>query len=64
MTTSKARQETFAPIVGFIHGFFSAFLTWHRKRQDQRILDGLSQEQLKDIGYHRLPSGDLERGGW
>jgi uncharacterized protein YjiS (DUF1127 family) len=64
MTTSKARREAFEPIVGFTHGFFNAFLTWHRKRRDQRILDSLSQEQLKDIGYYRLPSGEIERGGW
>lgn len=64
MTTSKTRHEALEPIVGLTHGFFNAFLAWHRKRQDQRILDGLSQEQLKDIGYHRLPSGELERGGW
>lgn len=37
---------------------------WLQRRRDRRIIEGLSQEQLKDIGYHRLPSGELERGGW
>jgi uncharacterized protein YjiS (DUF1127 family) len=51
------------PVAGLVH-VFDALRSWQRRRRDQRILDSLSPEQLKDIGYHRLPSGDLERGGW
>lgn len=64
MDTTRGRRASHDPILGFTHVFFASLLSWHRKRRDQRILDGLSQAQLKDIGYHRLPSGDLEPGGW
>ncbi len=37
---------------------------WLKRRRDRRIIEGLSREQLKDIGYRRTPSGELERGGW
>ena len=52
-----------APVAGFAH-VFGAVRVWNRKRRDRRIIEGLSPEQLKDIGYRRLPSGDLEPGGW
>ena len=61
MNATHTRRATLAPVAGFTHAFFAAFLTWHRKRSDRRIIDGLSQEQLKDIGFRRLPSGELER---
>jgi uncharacterized protein YjiS (DUF1127 family) len=37
---------------------------WIRRRRDQRILDGLSVEQLKDIGFRRLPTGELGPREW
>ena len=37
---------------------------WLRRRRDQRILDGLTADQLKDIGYRRLPSGGFSEREW
>jgi uncharacterized protein YjiS (DUF1127 family) len=33
----------------------AAFSAWRRARRDRRALEGLSEEQLKDIGFRRVP---------
>lgn len=64
MTTIENRTITLrAPLAGLAF-VLAATRAWAKRRSDRRIIEGLSQEQLKDIGYHRAPSGELERGGW
>ena len=64
MTTIEIRKTTLrAPLAGLAF-VVAAVGAWLKRRRDRRIIEGLSQEQLKDIGYNRLPSGELERGGW
>jgi uncharacterized protein YjiS (DUF1127 family) len=64
MNATRTHHASLAPAVGFTHSLFAAFIDWHKKRRDRVVLDGLSDEQLKDIGYRRLPSGDLEPREW
>ena len=37
---------------------------WLRRRRDLRILESLGEEQLKDIGFRRLPTGDFGPREW
>jgi hypothetical protein len=33
----------------------AALRAWRNARRDRRALEGLSEEQLKDIGFRRVP---------
>jgi uncharacterized protein YjiS (DUF1127 family) len=52
-----------APVAGFAN-VFGLVRSWQKQRRDRRIIDGLSDDQLKDIGYRRMPSGELDRSTW
>ena len=45
--------QTRSPFTGLTLAI-GAFRAWNQRRSDARILSGLSEYQLKDIGY-RLP---------
>ncbi|MBV8041944.1 DUF1127 domain-containing protein [Pluralibacter sp.] len=40
------------PFIGFVF-FWQAFKTWRRQAASRRVLDNLSDEQLKDVGIKR-----------
>jgi uncharacterized protein YjiS (DUF1127 family) len=53
MTTTTLRHiVTRSPFTGLIVAV-GAFRAWNQRRSDARILAGLSEYQLKDIGYRR-----------
>jgi uncharacterized protein YjiS (DUF1127 family) len=61
MTAASTSTEKFRASFSTLSLAIGAFRAWHQKRQDRRILDGLSEQQLRDIGVHRFPDGDYGR---
>ena len=61
MITHTTRAIRFRTHLSFLPLAFGAFRAWNQKRKDQRILDSLGPEQLKDIGYRRSSYGGYER---
>ena len=61
MNAAPARSEKFRASFSNLSLAIGAFRAWHQRRRDQRILNSLSDTQLKDIGVHRLPGGDYGR---
>jgi uncharacterized protein YjiS (DUF1127 family) len=58
MFTQSTPTNRFRTSISFLSLTFGAFRVWNQKRRDQRILDSLGPEQLKDIGYRRSPNRD------
>ena len=52
MTATSIRPVSRSPFTGLILAV-GAFRAWNQRRSDARILSGLSDYQLKDIGYRR-----------
>lgn len=50
-TTRSGRQ----PRSGLVARGLAALRAWRLERQTRRALEGLTDEQLKDIGYRRTP---------
>jgi uncharacterized protein YjiS (DUF1127 family) len=61
MTATSARSTKFRASFSTLSLAIGAFRAWHQKRRDRRILDSLSDAQLRDIGCDRLPGGDYWR---
>ena len=61
MITQSSRNTSFRASLTFLSLTFGAFRAWHQRRRDQRILDSLGPDQLKDIGYVRGSRGEYER---
>ena len=40
------------PFIGFVF-IWQAFIKWRRRQQTRRVLQGMSDEQLKDVGLTR-----------
>ncbi len=55
MTRTGFYHVALAVSAGFSR-FLAAVHAWRIERQNRRALEGLSDEQLKDIGFRRIPS--------
>ena len=61
MTATSTRTPKFRASLSTLSLAIGAFRAWHQQRRDQRILDSLSDAQLRDIGVDRRPGGDYWR---
>ncbi len=62
MSIERIRRTESSPRFRFL-AFVAAWRSWRRERATRQALKTLSDEQLKDIGLRRLPTGRYERFG-
>ena len=55
-------NRPFRPFIGFVL-VWQAFVKWRRRAQTRRILQGMSDEQLRDVGLTRNDAGKFRRAG-
>jgi uncharacterized protein YjiS (DUF1127 family) len=53
MNITGIHHSALASVSAGFERIFAGLLAWHAERRDRRALEGLSDEQLKDIGYRR-----------
>lgn len=55
MSITGIHHAALASVSAGFERIFAGLRAWHAERRDRRALEGLSDEQLKDIGYRRVP---------
>jgi uncharacterized protein YjiS (DUF1127 family) len=56
MNATGIHHLALASVTIAIQRFFKGLRAWHAERRDRRVLDSLSEELLKDIGFRRVPT--------
>ncbi|MBL5883671.1 DUF1127 domain-containing protein [Lelliottia aquatilis] len=51
-------NRPFRPFIGFVL-VWQAFVKWRRREQTRRLLQGMSDEQLRDVGLTRNDAGNI-----
>jgi uncharacterized protein YjiS (DUF1127 family) len=63
MSIAGIHHTALASVSAGFERIFAGLRAWHAERRDRRALEALSDEQLMDIGYRRVPgdSPDYQR---
>ena len=56
MTITGIHHAALASATAGLERIFAGLRAWRAERRDRHALEGLSDEQLKDIGYRRIPT--------